>query len=56
MNVKSKVRQGLNERLDAMNVKHSELEEDQNNKLTRYHSYKKFATLHYEMNHHSYTS
>jgi chaperonin cofactor prefoldin len=56
VNVKSKVKQSLNDRLEAMNVKHSELEEDQNNKLTRLHTYKKFATLHYEMNHHSYTS
>jgi len=56
MNVKSKVRKGYNERLEAMTVKHSELEEDQKQKLTRLSSYDKFATLHKEMNHHSYTS
>lgn len=39
-----------------MTIKHSELEEDQKQRLARLHTYEKFATLHNEMNHHSYTS
>ena len=39
-----------------MTVKHSELEEDQKQRLACLHTYDKFATLHKEMNHHSYTS
>lgn len=54
--IKSKVRRNLNDRLEAMTVKHSELEEDQKQKLTRLHTYDKFATLHKELNHHSYSS
>lgn len=54
--IKSKVKRNLKDRLEAMTVKHSELEEDQKNKLSRLHTYNKYATLHREINHHSYTS
>lgn len=56
LSVRSKVRMGLNDRLEALTFKHSELEEDQKHQLARLHTYDKFATLHKEMNHHSFTS
>ena len=39
-----------------MTVRHSELEEDQKQRNSHLRSYDKFATLHKELNHHSYTS
>ena len=54
MNMTSKVKTGINDRLEAMTVKHHELEEDLKNKEARLHTYDKFATLHREMNHHCY--
>ena len=52
--MKRKVRKHLNERLEAMKVKHHELEEDLKQKTPRLHSYDKYATLHKELNHHCY--
>ena len=56
LGIKSKVVKGLKDRLAAMTVRHSELENDLKQKIAHVRTYDKFATLHQEMNHHSYTS